>query len=57
MEKWLTLRDLAEYLQVSKEKIYHLARSRSIPAYKIGSQWRFKRKEVDKWIEENNKHG
>ena len=57
MEKWLTLRDLAEYLQVSKEKIYHLARSRSIPAYKIGSQWRFKRKEVDTWIEENNKHG
>ena len=57
MERWLTLKDLAEYLQVSKEKIYHLARGRNIPAYKIGSQWRFKRKEVDKWIEENNKHG
>lgn len=56
MAKWMTLKDLAEYLQFSKEKIYHLARSNSIPCYKIGSQWRFRKEEVDKWVEKKNRH-
>ena len=57
MAKWMTLKDLAEYLQFSKEKIYHLARSNNIPCYKIGSQWRFRKEEVDKWVEKKkNRH-
>ncbi len=58
MATWMTLKDLAEYLQFSKEKIYHLARSNSIPCYKIGSQWRFKKEEIDRWVEKKkNRHG
>ena len=50
-EKWMTVEDVAEYLQVSKESIYKLAQRRKIPAAKILSQWRFKKVDIDKWVD------
>jgi len=51
MDKWLTLEQIAEYLQMSASSIYKMAQSGKIPAYKIGRQWRFKKEEIDKWVE------
>ena len=50
MNKWMTVKDVAQYLQVSEEAIYKLAQRRRIPASKILSQWRFDVKEVDAWL-------
>ena len=47
----LTIEELSEYLKVSKEKIYRMLQSNEIPAFKIGSQWRFKLSEIEKWID------
>ncbi len=52
MEKWLTLEQIAEYLQMSTSSIYKMAQASKIPAYKIGRQWRFKKEEIDRWVEE-----
>jgi len=41
-DKLLTIDQIAEYLQVSKEKIYKLCQRKKMPAYKVGGQWRFK---------------
>jgi excisionase family DNA binding protein len=51
MDKWLTLEQIAEYLQISTSSIYKMAQSAKIPAYKVGRQWRFKREEIDTWVE------
>ncbi|HPP10977.1 MAG TPA: helix-turn-helix domain-containing protein [Defluviitoga tunisiensis] len=51
MDKWLTLEQIAEYLQMSGSSIYKMAQSGKIPAYKVGKQWRFKKEEIDKWVE------
>ena len=51
MEKWLTLEQIAEYLQMSTSSIYKMAQAGKIPAYKVGRQWRFKIEEIDKWVE------
>lgn len=51
MDKWLTLEQIAEYLQMSTSSIYKMAQACKIPAYKIGRQWRFKKEEIDQWIE------
>jgi len=48
-DKWQTLEQVADYLQVSKEKIYKLCQRDQIPASKIGGQWRFDINEVDAW--------
>ena len=51
MDKWLTLEQIAEYLQMSTSSIYKMAQAGKIPAYKVGRQWRFKREEIDRWVE------
>ena len=51
-DKWLTIEQIADYLQVSREKIYRLCQKGTIPASKIGGQWRFDIKEVEMWARE-----
>ncbi|MCX7822722.1 MAG: helix-turn-helix domain-containing protein [Syntrophobacterales bacterium] len=52
MDKWLTLEQIAEYLQMSTSSIYKMAQAGKIPTYKVGRQWRFKKEVIDKWIEQ-----
>ena len=46
----MTVKQVAEYLQMDEHTIYKLARSGQIPSLKIAGQWRFKKKIIDKWI-------
>lgn len=52
-DKWLTIDQIADHLQVSKEKIYKLSQKGRMPASKFGGQWRFKRQVVDNWMLKN----
>ena len=51
-ERWMTLQEVAEYLQLSKDRIYRLAQTGNIPASKVGNRWRFRRERIDSWMEE-----
>jgi len=51
MDKWLTLEQIAEYLQLNTSSIYKIAQTGKIPAYKVGRQWRFRKEEIDAWVE------
>ena len=51
-DRWMTLQEVAEYLQLSKDLIYRLAQSGDIPASKVGSRWRFRRERIDRWMED-----
>jgi excisionase family DNA binding protein len=53
--KWLTIEQIADYLQVSKEKIYKLCQRRKMPAFKVGGQWRFKKTLIDRWVLTSNR--
>ena len=55
VDKWLTLEQIAEYLQMSESSIYKMAQGGKIPAYKVGRQWRFKKEKIDKWVEKHGK--
>lgn len=50
VDRWMTVRDVAEYLQLSMDLIYKMAQQGKLPASKIGAQWRFKREEIDEWV-------
>lgn len=47
----LTTRELMDYLQVSRTKIWELVTKQGLPAFKIGGDYRYRRSEVDKWLE------
>ncbi len=49
-ESWMTLKQIAEHLGVSKETIYRYLHRNQIPAYKVGKLWRFLPSEVDKAV-------
>lgn len=52
-EKFMTVYQLAEYLNVHFRTIYNMLWSKKLPASKVGNQWRFRKEEIDKWIQEH----
>jgi len=51
----MTLEELASYLRVTKKTIYRLLEKGSIPAIKVGHQWRFDKASIDSWLREGSK--
>lgn len=52
MQRLLDVDDLARYLKLQKQTIYNWLHQRKISGIKIGGVWRFNRKEIDKWLQE-----
>lgn len=46
----MTVQQLADYLQMSSDKVYDMVKKGEIPAIKIRQQWRFDRNEIDAWL-------
>jgi excisionase family DNA binding protein len=53
-EKLLTTEQVASYLKIDKFTVYRLVTQKKIPAFKVGNQWRFKRKMIDAWLNKNS---
>jgi len=53
-ENLLTAEQVAHYLKVDKFTVYRLVSQKKIPAFKVGSQWRFKRSMIDAWLVKNS---
>jgi excisionase family DNA binding protein len=48
----LTLAEVAQMLKVADKTVYTMAQRGEIPAFKVRGQWRFKRDDLDQWIEQ-----
>ena len=48
----LKLKDVATLLKVGEKTVYSMAQSGELPAFKVRGQWRFSRKDIDAWIEQ-----
>ena len=46
----MTVKDVASYLKLNERTVYRMATSAKIPAFKVGTSWRFKKEEIDAWI-------
>ena len=53
-EQLLTLEQVAKYLNVDKFTVYRLLNDKELPAFKVGNQWRFKRKMLENWLMKNS---
>jgi len=47
----LTAPQVAEYLGISPRELYILVTAGRIPAFKVGTEWRFDRAAIDRWAE------
>ena len=50
----LTAKEVAEYLNIHPLTVHKYAREGKIPAFKIGTDWRFQRKFIERWIKEKS---
>lgn len=48
----LTVSELAEYLKLSRAKVYQMAQRGELPGTKLGTHWRFRKDLIDHWLEE-----
>lgn len=48
----LTLPEVAQLLKVAEKTVYTMAQKGELPAFKVRGQWRFKRDDIDAWIEQ-----
>ena len=53
----LTIEEVAKYLRVSERTVYDWAQKGEVPSGKIGTVWRFKKSEIEKWVNERLSSG
>lgn len=51
MEQALTVKEVALLLQVDEKTVYRLTRKADLPGFKVAGAWRFKRSDIDTWVE------
>lgn len=56
MPQIMTLEEVADYLRVHPSTVYRMAKNQALPAFKIGSDWRFNRESLDVWRVQEELH-
>jgi len=56
-EVFLTTEEVLEYLQVNLRTIYRLIKAGKIPAVRVGRQWRFRKRDIDAWLDSQRSRG
>jgi excisionase family DNA binding protein len=55
-EEIMTLKEVAQYLKLTEKTAYRLAAEKKLPGFKVGGSWRFKRVDLEKWIEDQKRN-
>lgn len=55
-ETFLTTEEVLEYLQVNLRTVYRLIKAGKIPAVRVGRQWRFRKSDIDAWLDSQRPH-
>lgn len=50
-DAFLTTEEVLDYLQVNVRTVYRLIKAGRIPAVRVGRQWRFRKQDIDTWLE------
>ena len=53
---FLTTEEVLEYLQVNLRTVYRLIKAGKIPAVRVGRQWRFRKRDIDAWLDTQRTH-
>ena len=50
-DRWLSVEEACQHLGVSSDTVYQWIDRSAMSAYKMGRKWRFKRDQVNAWVE------
>ncbi len=52
-EALMDIKQVAAYLQINEATAYNWAQSGKLPGIKIGRIWRFRRGDIEAWLDQN----
>lgn len=47
----LNIQQVADYLQLNLSTVYQWAQQGRLPAIKLGGRWRFRRADIEEWLD------
>ncbi len=50
----MDMREAADYLGLSSDSLYRYASQGTVPAFRFGNRWRFKKDLLDRWMDEQS---
>jgi len=50
-DRWLSVEEIAEYLGINRDTVYKWLDRKRMPAHKVGRLWKFKKIQIDRWVE------
>ena len=50
----MDIRQAADYLGISADSLYRYASENTVPAFRLGNRWRFKKSRLDAWMDEQS---
>src|SRR5260370_15587355 len=56
-ETFITTEEVLDYLQVNLRTVYRLIKAGKIPAVRVGRQWRFRKRDIDAWLDSQRPRG
>jgi excisionase family DNA binding protein len=56
-DHFLTTEEVLDYLQVNLRTVYRLIKAGKIPAVRVGRQWRFRKRDIDNWLNSSRPTG
>ncbi|MBE6745941.1 MAG: helix-turn-helix domain-containing protein [Ruminococcaceae bacterium] len=51
IERWISSKEVAEYLGINKDTLQRWITNRSIPCHRVGRLWKFRISEIDNWVQ------
>lgn len=55
-DTFLTTEEVLAYLHVNLRTVYRLIKAGKIPAVRVGRQWRFRKRDIDAWLDAQRPH-
>jgi excisionase family DNA binding protein len=53
----LTVKEVGEILRVHPSTLYRLVRKGRVPAFRVGTEWRFRKEGIERWMIEQTSGG
>lgn len=50
-DRWLSVEEISKYLGISSDTVYRWINKHSMPAHRVGRLWKFKKEQVNAWVE------
>ena len=54
---YLTIEDVAKRFGINVTTVYRLVQRGTLPAFKIGKQWRFREARLEEWVADRERVG